>query len=297
MTIHHAKLKKAEKLGYTMKEEDGKVRAFWPERSVVLVTDDVNSAMTQMAAVQMIVRSNPSFRIYPEKTEPHLVRLYDMDNNRKLAGPAMLPSDVLGALGRDPEWEEDYKDELDEDEESEVERNEAGVPLNGGTAYREGFKAADCPYTSETESEEEYREFVLWNEEFDEAADAVFDEEAPAGSVVADKYRAVYAEAGHPTHCGDHLAVVLNNLCLTKKETDLQRFEDICAANGVNLSKYNRTSKGWQGRLRMTGRNLLAKKVYLNEGKLLTPIEGAEPHYQMNGEWMATMAARFNSVK
>ena len=299
MTIHHAKIKKAEKLGYTMKEEGDKVHAFWPERSISLVSDGVNSLMTQMAAVQMIIRSNPDFRVLPDVIETHLVRVYDMANKKILAGPAMLPSDCLAALGRDPEWEEmiDYEISGGEELDPAILRNPEGVPLNGATAYREGYKAADCPFTSETEDDEEYDQFVQWNEEFDEAADAVFEEEAPAGSVVADKYRAIYAEQGHPTTCGDHLAVVLNNLCLTKKSTDLQRFEDICAANGVNLSKYNRTTKGWQGRLRMTGRNLLAKKVYLAEGKLLTPVEGAEPFYQMNGEWMAAMAARFNSVK
>lgn len=169
--------------------------------------------------------------------------------------------------------------------------SEAGVPLNGADAHKAGFTAADCPYTSETEDDDEYAEFERWNAEFDDAADEATEEETH--SVVDEKYRAIYAERGHPTHCGDDLATLLNNLCLTEKSgTDLERFEAICEANGVSLAKYNRTSNGWQGRLRMTGRNLLARKVWENDGVVLTPVEGADPQYQMSAEWMATRKFR-----
>ena len=170
---------------------------------------------------------------------------------------------------------------------ADIPRNEAGVPLDGGIAHAEKFTAADCPYTSETEDDEEYANYIRWNEEYDTHADEA--EEEKGGSVVKDEYRARYAEMGHPTHCGDDMAVILNNLCQTDKSgTDIQRFETICNANGVSLAKYNRTTNGWQGRLRMTGRNLLAKKVYEAGGVLKTPVEGAEPEYQMSQEWMAT---------
>jgi len=93
---------------------------------------------------------------------------------------------------------------------------------------------------------------------------------------------------GHPTTCGDELANLLNNLCLTKSGIDMPRFEAICMANGVDLSKYNRTTNGWQGRLRMTGRNILAGKVFAAGGVVLPPIEGAEPQYQLSSDWMAS---------
>ena len=166
-------------------------------------------------------------------------------------------------------------------------RNERGVPFDGALAYAEKFTAADCPYSSETEDDEEYAKFEAWNEAWDNAADEA-EPEGKGGSVVKEEYRARYAEMGHPTHCGDDLAQILNNLCLTKEGTDVERFETICNANGVSLAKYNRTNPGWQGRLRMTGRNLLARKVYEAGGVLKTPVEGAEPQYQMSGEWMAT---------
>lgn len=168
-----------------------------------------------------------------------------------------------------------------------IERSEKGVALNGAIAYSEGTPAGDCPYSSETDDDEEYASFERWNEEWDNAADeAAEEEEGRGGSVVAQKYRAKYAELGHPTHCGDWLASLLNNLCLTKKDTDLGRFEAICAANGVDTSKYKRDGVGWQGRIRMTGRNLLAKKVYLAGGIIKTPIEGAEPEYRAPADWM-----------
>jgi hypothetical protein len=169
-----------------------------------------------------------------------------------------------------------------------VQRSDKGIPLDGGIAHAEGFTASDCPWTSETDDEEEYAMFERWNQEFDDHADAA-EEEEPSGSVVKQEYRARYAEAGHPTTCGDDLAVILNNLCQTEKNgTDLSRFEAICAANGVDLSKYNRTNNGWQGRLRMTGRNMLARRVFAAGGVLKTPVDGAEPEYRMSGEWMAT---------
>lgn len=194
------------------------------------------------------------------------------------------------------------------------------VPLNGGEAWRLKFTAADCPYSEEHDQEE----FDRWNEEFDEAADegtqkqATISEtkndeatgedagvevdkdadedgaeaggEEPEKSVVKAEYRARYAEAGHPAHCGDELAVLINNLCLPEKgEFDVPRFETICQANGVNLDKYSRTSKGWQGRLRMTGRNILAGRVFSAGGILKTGgLEMAEPEYKLSAEWMAT---------
>jgi hypothetical protein len=171
-----------------------------------------------------------------------------------------------------------------------IPRSDKGVPLDGGQAHAEKFTAADCPYSSEEGAdgeEDEYDEFIRWNEEFDAHADEA--EEEKPGSVVKEEYRARYAEMGHPTHCGDDMAVILNNLCQTTKNgTDLDRFETICNANGVSLAKYNRTTNGWQGRLRMTGRNLLAKRIYEAGGVMKTPVEGAEPEYQMSAEWMAS---------
>jgi len=171
---------------------------------------------------------------------------------------------------------------------------------NGAEAHAKGLPITANPYPEG----DEY--WDTWNEQWENAAEEASaqnaaattaeveleDEEASEApterSVVRAEFRARYAEAGHPSHCGDELAVLLNNLCLAKGGIDMERFEAICAANEVDLSKYNRSTKGWQGRLRMTGRNMLAGKVFANGGVVKTGgIEGAEPEYKMSAEWMA----------
>ena len=165
----------------------------------------------------------------------------------------------------------------------------AGVPTDGAIAYKEGFMAGECPYM-----EEDDLDFNRWNAEWDAAAD---EHEAkpvptapPVGSIITNRYRARYAESGHPTHCGDELATLLNNLCSNKAGTNLELFEAICAANGVNLSKYNRTTKGWQGRLRMTGRNLLVKQV-IKQGGVLHMPDGTT--YNLSWDWLHSAQVKF----
>lgn len=158
-----------------------------------------------------------------------------------------------------------------------------GVPTNGELAYKEGILAGDCPYP-----EEDWSNFYRWNSEWDDAADK-HEEEATKpskiGSVVTNRYRAKYSESGHPTHCGDALATLLNSLCSNKAGTNLDLFEMICSLNGVDLSKYNRTTKGWQGRLRMTGRNLLAKRMVEAGGKLRLPDQLGSEHV-LGTDWV-----------
>jgi hypothetical protein len=163
----------------------------------------------------------------------------------------------------------------------------------GAVAFAEGTPAGDCPYSSEepdddSDDDTSYEDFIRWNEEWDTAADAKSEEdESKGGTVVAAKYRAKYAEDGHPTHCGDWLAETLNDIVLNKEGTNIELFEQIADMNGVSLAKYKRDGVGWQGRLRMTGRNLMAKKVYQNEGKLVLP-ETLGGFKQAPAEWMAT---------
>jgi hypothetical protein len=324
MGIHHSQAKKAEKAGYTLEEqEDGMVRAFWPKRAVSLVGSSAGDAMTQMQAAQVLVEAG--YRVKAVDT-PRLVMILN-DADMALAGSPMTPVEAHKTLivdKQDGHWvdvsvQTDDVEKMGEEEEYPnasipdttapapiVERSPSGVALNGAIAYKEGTPAGDCPYSSEgsdetgeDEGNEEYDNFVRWNNEWDEAADeAAEEEDSKGGSVVAEKYRAKYAEMGHPTHCGDWLAEFLNEQVLSKEGTDLDRFEAICALNGVDTSKYRREGVGWQGRLRMTGRNLLAKKVYLAGGILLTPginPEAGPDKHRAPAEWMATQ--RFKMPK
>ena len=173
-----------------------------------------------------------------------------------------------------------------------------GIPKDGGKAYREGVPASDCPYDEGTPA------FDEWNEAWDDAADkeedtqkSVVAEESIKGSVVTNRYRAQYSEMGHPTHCGDALANLLNSICVNKAGTNLELFERICAANNVNLTKYNRSTRGWQGRLRMTGRNLLAKRVLENNGILNMPEGFGQEQYHLDEDWKYNTAQKYKPKK
>lgn len=171
-------------------------------------------------------------------------------------------------------------------------RTKDGIPTNGREAHQKGYAIPDNPFIDDP-NEDAAR--AQWEEEWEasaeEAANAALEaseEEKPSGSVVKIKYRAIYAERGHPAHCGDELAVKLNNLVLNGSKTDIEYFKMILDANGVDMAKYKTTGNGWQGRYRMTGRNMLAKKVHAEGGVLKLP-NGDELH--MSAEWMA--AQRF----
>ena len=263
--IHHTQKTQAANIGATLSVKNGEVEAFWPERAAATTGKTASEALEKMKALQAQIREMDQQEFPPNLVQDTLQEMIGDEQPRNEDGTLM----ELQEPTMPPE---------------EIERNDKGVPLDGGIAHAEGFTAADCPYSSE--DEEEYEDFERWNAEFDTHADEA--EEEKGGSVVKEEYRARYAEMGHPTHCGDDMAVILNNLCQTKSETDLARFEAICEANGVSLAKYNRTTNGWQGRLRMTGRNMLARRVFEAGGVLKTPVEGAEPQYQMSAEWMAT---------
>ena len=89
--------------------------------------------------------------------------------------------------------------------------------------------------------------------------------EAPR-SVVPEKYRELYRQRGNPRHCGDDLAIVLAELTLVdpaskSSEVDVEKLDALAIANDVDLSRYRRFGVGWQGRLRMTFRVMLANAL------------------------------------
>lgn len=283
MAIHHAQIKSAEAMGYQLEEKSPHVRAFMPSTGVAVFGVSAKDAMNQMIAFQNILKRNAAlrYRIGEHKTAGWLE---DTDNDTLSEGdhtPVELYRnyDKLHWSHRgehtEPEGAGDGDGVTDPFETSGpdgaadtaplVKRSEAGVALDGAVAYAEGIMAADNPFEEGTDEANE------WDAQWDQAADDAPESHEKGGSVVAGKYRAIYAERGHPTHSGDELAVLLNSYCVGKKSTDLAVFERICNANGVDTSKYNRTTPGWQGRIRMTGRNLLAKRVYAADGKVSVP--------------------------
>lgn len=70
---------------------------------------------------------------------------------------------------------------------------------------------------------------------------------------------------------GDWLAIELAKLTLDDKaKLVVPAFEAILEANGIAHAHWNRTTKGWQGRLRMTGR-LALQRVVAEDGELVLP--------------------------
>lgn len=107
------------------------------------------------------------------------------------------------------------------------------------------------------------------------------EEEKRPASVVPIKYRKRYSEVSDGTNCGDWLALKLNEYCKNgigkRAPFLLARFESILQMNNVDMSGnwvVNRNS-GWQGRYRMTGRNMLSKKV-ADSGLLMIPTESPD---------------------
>jgi hypothetical protein len=112
---------------------------------------------------------------------------------------------------------------------------------------------------------------------------AVVEDNEKKGSVVRTAYKKRYAaravEAGLKNKaaqrsCWDWLAQELASECLDGSKIDIGRFCQTLEANGIDHSRWNNRSKGWEGRLRMTGR-LALQKVVAQQGHLKT-VEGAE---------------------
>lgn len=108
------------------------------------------------------------------------------------------------------------------------------------------------------------------------------------GSVVAFSYKAKYAQRAAEKQrlpkgvskkalsrsSQDWLAILLAKHTLGEKDKlVVPAFEAVLDANGVSHSHWNRTTAGWQGRLRMTGR-LALNRVVAETGFVV--IEGQE---------------------
>jgi hypothetical protein len=126
-------------------------------------------------------------------------------------------------------------------------------------------------------------------------AEADDEEEAEkAGSVVPEKYKAIYKANGTPGNCGDWLALTLKEYTTTEKgQVNPEAVDAIAGANGLSTAKYDRTNNGWQGRLRMTVRNSLVKKI-VEKGVLVVPAPFAPDDTEVKApkEWLKAMAAK-----
>lgn len=121
----------------------------------------------------------------------------------------------------------------------------------------------------------------------------VVEDNAKKNSVVKPKYKHRYAEraveAGLKRKAAqrsswDWLAQTVAGECLDKKDRlDVGRFLALLDANGVDHSKWTNRNKGWEGRLRMTGR-LALQRVVAEAGTLQT-VDGET--LEAPAEWVA----------
>jgi hypothetical protein len=167
------------------------------------------------------------------------------------------------------------------------------VGLRANAAFDVAFKAwQEARSELDIEDEDEDNETEA---EIDAAHE--IDEEERVGSVVSEKYRARYAEAGHPNTCGDWLADVLDGICKNKEGFNLELFAVICNANDIDMSKYKTEKASDRGRYRMTGRNKLSRIVWLTgELKMPDTINGGES-YRAPQEWRAEVQAKYKYKK
>lgn len=310
-------------MGFTLEERGKYVSAFHAATAVQIFGVSGKDAITQMTNFLNIHNKDPDIRFTFERNDERTgylrrvnsdertvdigtpTELFRAWGNKELQWSTQEKIDAAVKLGLEAaqpfldahakETVDNIEDTFEDTEKAEVDptpviaRNANGVPLDGATAYAEGIMAADNPYEEGTDEADQ------WDSQWDQAADEAPEDEGgdKGGTVVASKYRQKYAELGHPTHCGDWLAQLLNNYCIGDKNTDLEVFERICSLNGVDTSKYKRHGTGWQGRIRMTGRNLLAKKVFAAK-KIVVPAVGegaddANEHHEIKApaDWLA----------
>lgn len=215
MTIHHATLKRAEKLGVVLTEpKDGIILAHWPKQNQRLSRAGAKEALDEMEA---LIDMRLNFKSF------------------KLAGDAETGFSI--AL--------------------------KGEEIGSAITIVQCFKSA----------RDAWKEMQAEAEESGEEIDLEDDEEAEGtGSVVPEKYKRLYAERGDARHCGDWLAETLNELVLNGDgKLEVEALCVIAEANGVQCRAYaNSTTPGWQGRMRMTTRNMLRGKVAV-AGTLVVP--------------------------
>jgi hypothetical protein len=134
---------------------------------------------------------------------------------------------------------------------------------------------------------------LCMGETLDEIDEQIEADIAKARSVVKTAYKQKYRdrarEAGIVRKAAkrsawDWLAEQLAGECLGRKDRiDIDAFLAILDANGVDHSRWQNRSKGWEGRLRMTGR--LALQRVVAEAGMLKLADGEE--LVAPAEWVA----------
>ena len=312
MSIHHAIQQKAEKKGLIITENRaqfpdfgqhvvwpaGTVAVHWPQPNLWAFGVGAKPAMAEMEAIQQIKQSmhEDNVLINDPRDPFHVFLFLDARRDMVLIRGGATPADTLAALDDDATGWKTTTPAMTGDPEAD-----------GRAAFVQGFTAADNPYRDEDgapigegSGDEDRPDQTEAADAWDAAFDAAADEEAedtgePTGSVVANRYRQRYKEEGHPNHCGDWLAGVFNNIVGDTKHLNVEALDELAELNGVNNKKYNRESPGWQGRLRMTTRNLIAPVAFRNKGINVPAHISKDGKLPAPSDWLA--AQRFKRTE
>jgi hypothetical protein len=141
-----------------------------------------------------------------------------------------------------------------------------GTDLKGmlGTLAKGAPKAPKSPKAPKAAQPKKARKAAKAKRKAAKSSDEDGDDEddpEPA-SVVKSKYKARYAKSELKATNDDAFAVAFHAATFNEDgELDMQLVRAVARANGVSLVKYGTSSRGWQGRQRMTLGNILRGMV------------------------------------
>lgn len=257
-TIHHNTLKKAEKAGVELRDisNDDWGRRFTAKwRESVFVAFDAQEALAAALLARMVkLEYNVNFVQRIVKKQPvgyEAVGLAKYGELPTLADVVdrLMKRDVdqsaVVLVGSAPE-------SSDEAISKPARSPRPARPVSEAKPLREAAEPDD-EASEEEESDEEGR---------------------PSSNIINPKYRELYASRGNPLHCGDWLALTLENQFTGGNgKFDRGLFVEFLELNGVNTSKpwAVSTTHGWQGRMRMTARSALELAVAKSGVLVMTP--------------------------
>lgn len=266
-TIHHNTLKKAERIDVELRDISNdewgrRFSAKW--KNVVFIALDVQEALAAAMLARMLkIEYNIDFVQRVVKKNPVGYEAVGIAKYNEL--PSL--SDVVDRL-------------VDASAVAMVSAAPESAPDTKKTPPRK--KAVVEERDGDEEEESEDGEI--------EAEDGEEEESGYAG-IVNPVYREVYASRGNPHHCGDWLALALEGQFTDSAgKLDRNLFLEFLELNGVNTGKTwaTATNHGWQGRMRMTARNLL--EVILAKSGML--IMSSRDKRKVPDDFLAALRAK-----
>ena len=257
-TIHHNTLKKAEKAGVELRDisNDDWGRRFTAKwKDSVFIAFDVQEALAAALLARML------------KLE------YNVDFVQRIVKKQPVGYEAVGVA----KYNElpDLADVVDQIVKFRADQSTVALVGSAPESSDEAIsKPARPPRPMKPRAE---KKPLLDVSEFEDEAidgDEAEEDERPSSDIINPKYRELYASRGNPLHCGDWLALTLENQFTNGNgKFDRNLFIEFLELNGVNTSKpwAVSTTHGWQGRMRMTARIVLELELAKSGVLIMTP--------------------------